>query len=72
MQKILGQEDLMETITELGDTSKDTHLKLQLEGRDPDDGMNDVAYEKGCNLLLLIEEFGLLAATKLTAKISFP
>ena len=55
MQKILGQEDLRETVAELGDTSIDTHLKLQLDGRDPDDGMTDVAYEKGNNLLLLIE-----------------
>ena len=56
MQKILGQEDLRETVAELGDTSIDTHLKLQLDGRDPDDGMTDVAYEKGNNLLLLIEK----------------
>jgi len=56
MQKILGQEDLMETIKDLGDTSKDTHLKLQLDGRDPDDGMTDVAYEKGANLLMIIEQ----------------
>ncbi len=56
MQKLLGQEDLRHTIDELGDTSVDTHLKLQLNGRDPDDGMTDVAYEKGANLLLLIEQ----------------
>ncbi len=56
MQKILGQEDLRETVADLGDTSIDTHLKLQLDGRDPDDGMTDVAYEKGNNLLLLIEK----------------
>ncbi len=56
MQALLGLEDLQETIKELGDTSIDTHLKLNLEGRDPDDGMNDVAYEKGHFLLLLIEQ----------------
>ncbi len=56
MQGLLGLEDLKETIKELGDTSIDTHLKLKLEGRDPDDGMNDVAYEKGHFLLLLIEQ----------------
>jgi aminopeptidase N len=56
MQALLGLEDLRETIAELGDTSADTHLKLNLEGRDPDDGMNDVAYEKGHFLLLLIEQ----------------
>ncbi len=56
MQTMLGYEDLQETIQELGDTSKDTHLKLDLAGRDPDDGMNQIAYEKGHFLLLLIEK----------------
>jgi leukotriene-A4 hydrolase len=56
MQNLLGLEDLKETIAELGDTSADTHLKLDLAGRDPDDGMNDVAYQKGCFLLNLMEQ----------------
>lgn len=56
MQSLLGLEDLKSTIEELGDTSVDTHLKLNLTGRDPDDGMNDIAYEKGHFLLLLIEK----------------
>jgi leukotriene-A4 hydrolase len=56
MQGLLGLEDLKETIRELGDTSQDTHLKLNLDGRDPDDGMTDIAYEKGHFLLLLIEQ----------------
>ncbi len=56
MQGLLGFEDLKETIADLGDTSADTHLKLNLKGRDPDDGMNDVAYQKGYLLLLLIEK----------------
>lgn len=56
MQKILGQQDLLETIAELGDTSNDTKLKLDLNGRNPDDGMTDIAYEKGNNFLLVIEK----------------
>lgn len=56
MQGLLGFEDLKETIAELGDTSADTRLKLNLEGRDPDDGVTDIAYEKGHFLLLLIEQ----------------
>lgn len=56
MQALLGLEDLKETITELGETNADTHLKLNLEGRDPDDGVSDIAYEKGHFLLLLIEQ----------------
>ena len=55
MQRILGQESMKETIKELGDTSPDTRLKLDLTGRDPDDGVSDIAYEKGNNLLLVIE-----------------
>ena len=55
MQRKLGQQDLFETLKELGDTNPDTRLKLSLEGRDPDDGMTDIAYEKGNNLLLVIE-----------------
>lgn len=56
MQTLLGVEDLKETIAELGEMSEDTHLKLNLAGRDPDDGMNDVAYEKGRLLILLMEQ----------------
>lgn len=56
MLAVLGYEDLLETIAELGATSNDTKLKLALEGRDPDDGMNDVAYEKGFSLLRTIEK----------------
>jgi leukotriene A-4 hydrolase/aminopeptidase len=56
MQALLGLEDLKETIAELGETSADTRLKLNLEGRDPDDGVSDIAYEKGHFLLLLIEQ----------------
>jgi len=56
MQTLLGVEDLKETMAELGEKSDDTHLKLKLDGRDPDDGMNDIAYEKGRLLILLIEQ----------------
>lgn len=57
MQRKLGQTGLLETIEELGVENPDTRLKLQLEGRDPDDGMNDIAYEKGNNLLMVIESY---------------
>lgn len=52
----LGLDGLKETIKDLGDTSADTHLKLNLKGRDPDDGVTDVAYQKGCFFLLLLEQ----------------
>ena len=41
---------------ELGAQSEDTKLKLALEGRDADDGMNDIAYEKGYLFLTSIEK----------------
>ncbi|MEO1086703.1 MAG: M1 family metallopeptidase, partial [Acidobacteriota bacterium] len=50
----LGLQDLNST---LGDLSpRDSHLHLDLTGRDPDDGMTDVAYEKGHFFLLTIEK----------------
>ena len=56
MQTLLGLEDLRKTVAELGQTHADTHLKLNLNDRDPDDGVSDIAYEKGRFLLLLIEQ----------------
>lgn len=55
MLALLGYQDLTRTITDLGEDSADTHLKLTLSGRDPDDGMNDIAYEKGSLLLKSLE-----------------
>ncbi len=55
MLQVLGEADLQATIGELGATSPATHLRLHLAGRDPDDGLNDIAYEKGCLLLLTLE-----------------
>lgn len=55
MLAVLGYQDLIETLNDLGAKSNDTKLKLDLKGRDADDGMTDIAYEKGCLLLLQIE-----------------
>ena len=49
----LGLQELQNTISELD--PKETHLFLDLEGRNPDDGMNDIAYEKGAHFLKMIE-----------------
>jgi leukotriene A-4 hydrolase/aminopeptidase len=51
----LGQQDLKHTVEEFGEKSKDTQLKLELAGRNPDDGVSDIAYEKGYAFLLLLE-----------------
>ena len=56
MLSLLGYQDLEHTLEELGHGSADTHLKLDLAGRDPDDGMNDIAYEKGNFFLVNIEQ----------------
>lgn len=39
-----------------GEHPEDTRLKLDLKGRNPDDGMTDIAYNKGYFFLRLIEE----------------
>ncbi|MCC3160305.1 M1 family metallopeptidase [Hymenobacter sp. 15J16-1T3B] len=55
MLQVLGQTGLHHTIDELGKESIDTHLHLNLAGRDPDEGLNEIAYEKGNYLLLTLE-----------------
>lgn len=35
---------------------KDTHLKLNLKGRNPDDGLTSIAYDKGYLFLRMLEE----------------
>jgi hypothetical protein len=55
MLSLLGYQDLQATLAELGPSADDTKLKLALKGRDPDDGMTDIAYEKGNSLLCHIE-----------------
>lgn len=56
MLTLLGRQDLEKELKALADSPEDTHLKLNLEGRDPDDGMSDIAYEKGYFFLRTIEE----------------
>jgi hypothetical protein len=51
----LGYQDLQHTLAELGEENEDTHLKLNLDGRNPDDGMTDIAYEKGYLFLRWME-----------------
>ncbi|HEV2081310.1 MAG TPA: M1 family metallopeptidase [Brevundimonas sp.] len=52
-EQVLGWQGLQDTIADL--PPEDTRLKLNLVGRDPDEGMNDVAYEKGAFFLRTIE-----------------
>ena len=54
MLATLARQDLNATLAEL--PAEDTHLKLALENRNPDDGMNDIAYNKGYFFLRTVEE----------------
>ncbi|NEX91698.1 M1 family metallopeptidase [Caulobacter sp. 17J65-9] len=53
----LGWQDLQNAVAEAGGpNAPDTRLHLDLTGRDPDEGMTDIAYEKGATFLRTIEE----------------
>jgi leukotriene-A4 hydrolase len=53
MLQVLGWNDLQNTLADL--PPADTRLRLDLTGRDPDDGLTDIAYEKGAAFLRTIE-----------------
>jgi leukotriene-A4 hydrolase len=53
MLEELSLQDLRDEIAALPPV--ETHLRLELAGRDPDEGMNDVAYEKGALFLRTLE-----------------
>ena len=56
MLQVLDRRSLETEITRLGGpTSKDTILHIDLTGRDPDDALTDIAYEKGATFLRLLE-----------------
>lgn len=52
-EQVLGWGSLQDTLKSL--PAADTRLHLDLKGRDPDDGMNDIAYEKGALFLRTVE-----------------
>lgn len=56
MLSSLAFAELQRLVTELGAENKDSHLHLDLAGRNPDDGMNSIAYEKGYFFIRMIEE----------------
>ena len=55
MLSVLSMQDLQREVRELGAQSPDTHLKLSLEGRDPEEGVTAIAYEKGEFFLRTLE-----------------
>ena len=56
MQELLGFGVLQDLIKEMGETNPDTKLKGNYEGRDPDEGVSEIAYEKGYSFLRTIED----------------
>ena len=52
----LTHQDLLDEIGRLKDQIDDTKLHLNLDGRDPDEGTTNIAYNKGYFFLRLIEE----------------
>lgn len=57
MLALLSYQGLKDEVLEIMDRNpNDTHLKLHLDGRNPDDGMSAIAYDKGYFFLRLTEE----------------
>ncbi|MEE8367318.1 MAG: M1 family aminopeptidase/hydrolase, partial [Thermoanaerobaculia bacterium] len=56
MLRTLSLQDLAEELATQSPDSPDTHLLLDLRGRNPDDGMTAIAYDTGAALLRLLEE----------------
>jgi len=56
MQDVLSRKVLNDIIAEFGNTNPDTRLKVNTTGRNPDDGLNDIPYEKGYDFLKVIEQ----------------
>lgn len=56
MLDILGQRSLEQTVEELSSKPELTKLKLALEGKNPDDALSGIPYQKGYALLQLIEK----------------
>ena len=56
MLATLSYQGLVDEVDAISDLNPDdTHLKLHLQGRDPDDGMTAIAYDKGYFFLRLLE-----------------
>jgi hypothetical protein len=55
MLGLIARQDLDEEIEGFKDSPEDTHLKLDLKGRNPDDGMTSIAYDKGFMFLKTLE-----------------
>nr|WP_121272409.1 M1 family metallopeptidase [Pedobacter schmidteae] len=55
MQEVFARQALESAVNDMGTGNKDTQLKTDYVGRNPDEGTNDIAYEKGYFFLRTIE-----------------
>lgn len=55
MQDVLSRKVLADNLDEIGKDSPDSRLKVDTSGRNPDDGLSDIPYEKGYAFLQTIE-----------------
>jgi len=55
MQDVLSRKVLQDNLIDFGNNSPDTRLKVNTTGRNPDDGLSDIPYEKGYAFLQTIE-----------------
>ena len=57
MLRVLGKGELDKTLSwMLKENPDDSHLRLHLGDRDPDEGLTDIAYEKGSFFLMMFEQ----------------
>lgn len=56
MQDVLSRKGLQDNITEMGAKNPDTRLKVDTQGRNPDESLSDIPYEKGYAFLQTIED----------------
>ncbi len=56
MLALISRQDLEDELESLKETPDATKLKLNLKGQNPDDGMNNIAYDKGYLFLRTLEE----------------
>ena len=55
MQDVLSRKSLKNNLDEIGNQSPDSRLKVETTGRNPDDGLSDIPYEKGYAFLQTVE-----------------
>jgi leukotriene-A4 hydrolase len=56
MQDVLSRKVLSDNMTEYGPNNPDTKLKINTSGKNPDDSLSDIPYEKGYAFLQTVEK----------------